>query len=478
MADIEAIKQAAERDLQRRIEGEFFDFLRIPTISHPELGSHDEVVRGAEYLRGMMEQRGIAVEIVPNDPHPFVVGRLIRDPSLPTVLHYCHFDVQPAVVDDKGTVKWASNPFQPVMLAESVLLFDGRSVQDHRIYARGSVDDKGPLMTHLWALDGYRTTNTPLPVNLIYIFEGTEEVGDKGGLEAYIRDHRDDLKPTAVTMFDSIAHETGAPFICTSLRGIVKGKVTITTGENVLHSGIHSGNVVPNPLRLAAKLYAMLDDERDFVYEGVPNVDPDVSGLRFDSDEYRATTGVRYLRSDIDLDTPYLARFWHRPTLELHAIEPEMKGTMIPPYATFDVSMRIVVGQDPQRIADGFRRQVQEIADKLQIPAECINIETRVGLPAFKQEDDAVLVTMGDALRAGYGTGDTLHYVGGGGSIPQAWAFKTYLGCPVIVTGIAEPRSNYHATQENVLVKHGLIAGIRTNIEFYERLAQQQRQAQ
>jgi hypothetical protein len=44
--------------------------------------------------------------------HPYVIGELISDPSLPTVLLYAHHDVQPP-----GYVeRWSSDPFEPVQV--------------------------------------------------------------------------------------------------------------------------------------------------------------------------------------------------------------------------------------------------------------------------------------------------------------------------------------------------------------------------
>ena len=56
----------------------------------------------------------------------------------PTVLVYGHYDVQPA----EPLELWTSPPFEP-------------TVRDGRIYARGSVDDKGQLFLHIKALEAH-----------------------------------------------------------------------------------------------------------------------------------------------------------------------------------------------------------------------------------------------------------------------------------------------------------------------------------
>ena len=51
------------------------------------------------------------VQIFPTDGHPIVYAEKIIDPSLPTVLAYGHYDVQPA---DPYEL-WDSDPFNPVV---------------------------------------------------------------------------------------------------------------------------------------------------------------------------------------------------------------------------------------------------------------------------------------------------------------------------------------------------------------------------
>ena len=60
----------------------------------------------------------------------------VLDDSLPTVLVYGHYDVQPAEPLDL----WNSPPFEP-------------EVRDGKIYARGADDDKGQLFMHVKAFE-------------------------------------------------------------------------------------------------------------------------------------------------------------------------------------------------------------------------------------------------------------------------------------------------------------------------------------
>ena len=49
-----------------------------------------------------------------------------------------------------------------------------------KLFGRGSTDDKGPVLSWLWAIETHQKTGTPFPVNLLMCFEGMEESGSEG----------------------------------------------------------------------------------------------------------------------------------------------------------------------------------------------------------------------------------------------------------------------------------------------------------
>src|SRR5690349_3109001 len=112
----------------RRAHDELFEFLRIPSVSARTEHTPD-VARAAAWLRENMERAGIPTTVHETPGHPIVLGEWRGAPAgAPTILVYGHYDVQPA----EPLELWDSPPFEPV-------------IRDGRIYARGSVDDKGQL---------------------------------------------------------------------------------------------------------------------------------------------------------------------------------------------------------------------------------------------------------------------------------------------------------------------------------------------
>ena len=153
--------QDLERYLDERRESRlesYKAFLRIPSIS--ALPQHAADCRAAaEWIAADLRAMGIEhVAVEETTGHPVVYGDWLHADGAPTVIVYCHYDVQP--VDPLDL--WDSPPFEPVVVGD-------------RMLARGSSDDKGQLHLHLRATEALLATRGRLPVNLKFVFEGDEE---------------------------------------------------------------------------------------------------------------------------------------------------------------------------------------------------------------------------------------------------------------------------------------------------------------
>ncbi|MGB3468876.1 MAG: M20/M25/M40 family metallo-hydrolase, partial [Cyclobacteriaceae bacterium] len=123
-------------DHKEKFLNELLDLLRIPSVSADPKFSQD-VKKAAEFVREKLEKAGADVaEIVETAGYPIVYGEKMVDASLPTILVYGHYDVQPA---DPYEL-WDSPPFEPV-------------IKDEKIYARGASDDKGQMYMHIKAFE-------------------------------------------------------------------------------------------------------------------------------------------------------------------------------------------------------------------------------------------------------------------------------------------------------------------------------------
>src|SRR5690606_37912591 len=168
-----------------RFREELFALLRIPSVS-ARSEHRGDMRAAAEWLHARMTEIGLDASIEETPGHPIVLGEWRgADEGAPTILIYGHYDVQPP----EPVELWTSPPFEP-------------TVRDGRIYARGSVDDKGQLYLHLKALEAHLRTTGRLPVNVIVLAEGEEEVGSPN-LLPFIEANVDRLRADAIVISDS-----------------------------------------------------------------------------------------------------------------------------------------------------------------------------------------------------------------------------------------------------------------------------------
>jgi acetylornithine deacetylase/succinyl-diaminopimelate desuccinylase-like protein len=168
-----------------RFRAELDDFLRIPSISAKS--EHDgDMKQAGEWLADRLRDAGLTAEICETPGHPIVLGEWKgAGDDAPTVLIYGHYDVQPP----EPLEEWDSPPFEP-------------TVRDGRIYARGSADDKGQLYMHVKALEAHLATSGKLPINVIVLAEGEEEVGSES-LVPFVKENKDRLACDYVVISDS-----------------------------------------------------------------------------------------------------------------------------------------------------------------------------------------------------------------------------------------------------------------------------------
>ena len=162
-----------DRHLPRFLD-DFAEIIGIPSISTDPAYS-DDVRKAAEWVRKRMEQAGLDASLRETAGHPLVIGRHDAGNDAPTLLVYAHYDVQPA----DPLEEWRSPPFELTREGENFV-------------ARGSADDKAQVILQIAAAEAALATSG-LPVNLLLVFEGEEEVGSTH-LTPYVAEHREELR--------------------------------------------------------------------------------------------------------------------------------------------------------------------------------------------------------------------------------------------------------------------------------------------
>jgi acetylornithine deacetylase/succinyl-diaminopimelate desuccinylase-like protein len=401
-----------------------------------------------------MTEAGLTSEVIDTAGHPIVLGEWRGAPGRPTVLIYGHYDVQPA----EPLELWDSPAFEP-------------TVRDGRIYARGSVDDKGQLFLHVKALQAHLAVRGALPVNVIVLAEGEEEVGSEN-LEAFVRDHAERLKCDAVVISDSAMFAPGQPSILSSLRGMAYFQIDVQGPATDLHSGSYGGAVV-NPAMALARILATFHDDAgriaipgfyDQVRAWPEAVREGMRGLPFDESHFREEVGAPALGGEGGHTV--LERLWTRPTCEVNGLLSGYTGegakTVLPAKAMAKVSCRLVPDQDPQEIERLMKAHVERVAPE-GVTVTVTHLHG--GRPWRADLEGPLFDAARRALAEAYGKEPVI--VGEGGSIPVVGDFQSILGVPVLLVGFGLPGENAHAPNEWLSVEN-FETGMRAMARLYE----------
>ncbi len=417
-----------------RFRDELFEFLRIPSVS-ARSEHQDDVKRTAEWVAEKCQAAGLTAKVHPTGGHPIVVAEWRgAGPACPTVLIYGHYDVQPV----EPLKLWTSPPFEPV-------------IRDGRIYGRGSVDDKGQLYLHIKSIESHMKTHGRLPVNVVLIAEGEEEVGSEH-LMPFVREHVKELACQAVVISDTTMIGPGLPTIGLSLRGMTYLEVNVHGPGQDLHSGSYGGAVV-NPATALGRIIASFHDDNWHVqipgfYDDVLKAEDFRSAIRelpFDEAAFLKETGASSAIGESGFST--LEHLWIRPTVEINGLLSGYTGegskTVLPSYAMAKVSCRLVPNQDPDRIAALVEKHIRNVAPK------GVRVEVEVlhgGKPWRARNEGPLYEAAAAALEKAFGKKPV--YAGEGGSIPIVPEFESVLNAPALLMGFGLPGENAHAPDE------------------------------
>lgn len=429
-------------------------FIRFETISAQSVHS-DDMRRCAEWICGQLGLAGIEATVVPTAKHPAVLGDsgpVPGKPSAPTLLVYGHYDVQPV-----GDLKlWQSPPFEP-------------AIRDGTIFARGSADDKGQLMTHLAAMRAWKETGQPLPVRVKFLFEGEEEIGSTN-LPHLIRERAAELACDYVVLSDTGKYSDDTPSMAYSTRGMVYKEIILDGPTRDLHSGQYGGTVA-NPANVLAGIVASLYDGNGRVT--ISGFYDDVRPLSKDEREALARHGMSdaQLLAATGSPAPFgepgfttTERYGARPTLDVNGLVSgytnEGAATILPSRAAAKVSMRLVGDQDPDKISVAFDQAVQKVC-----PATVrLTILNHSHCGAYLAPTDSPGMRAAiQALTDSFGKAPILTREGG--SLPILPMFKKILGADSIMLGFSSPDCNVHSPNEFFHV-HEFETGIRCVLRF------------
>jgi acetylornithine deacetylase/succinyl-diaminopimelate desuccinylase-like protein len=400
-----------------------------------------------------------SVEICKTPGYPIVYGEKIIDTSLPTILVYGHYDVQPA----DPIELWTSPPFEPVIKKTDVH-------PEGAIFARGACDDKGQMYMHVKALE-FMTSTNQLPCNVKFMIEGEEEVGSES-LSWYVKQNQEKLANDVILISDTGMIANDIPSITTGLRGLSYVEVEVTGPNRDLHSGLYGG-AVANPINILTKMIASLHDENNHIT--IPGFYDNVEELSLEerAEMAKAPFSLDNYKKALDIDEVFGEKGYTtnernsiRPTLDVNGIWGGYTGegakTVIASQAFAKISMRLVPNQDWETITELFKNHFESIAPK----SVTVKVTPHHGGQGYVTPIDTIAYQAANrAYTETFGVPAIPQR--SGGSIPIVSLFEEELKSKTILMGFGLNSDAIHSPNEHFGV-FNYLKGIETIPYFYK----------
>lgn len=431
MTDFEKIDQYLESHLDDSI-AELSRLCAQPSVAAQNLGLEET----AQMVVEMLEARGFDTEILATGGAPVVFAER-KGRSDKTLLIYNHYDVQPA----EPLELWESPPFEP-------------TIRDGKLFARGVSDDKGHLVSRLFAIDALLDADGELPCNVKIVVEGEEEVGSVH-LPEFVKNNVDKLAADAcIWEFGTVDHRE-IPIQYLGLRGICYVELSVETAKVDVHSGI-GGSILPNAAwRLVWALSTLKGpDEKIRIPGYYDSVEPPTARDRAlmavlpdVGDEYKDRFGVKSFLKGLDDGLELRMEEAFPPTCTICGLTSGYQGvgskTVLPAKASAKVDFRLAMGQTVEGVLEGLRAHLDAggFSD--------VEITFLGGGPAAKTDpDDPFVDLVTSTAEEIYGNPmEIVPMIGGSG---PNYAFQHHLNLPIVTAGVGHPGSGAHAPNENL----------------------------
>jgi acetylornithine deacetylase/succinyl-diaminopimelate desuccinylase-like protein len=435
---------------QAELTQEFSKFLSIPNVA----ADPANLKRNADLLVEMLKSRRVESRLlsIPGAP-PVIYGQITVPGAQHTIVFYAHYDGQPVTPSE-----WeGGSPFTPVIRE-----VDG----EPRIYARSAGDDKAAIFAQLTALDALRAAKIFLRANVRFVWEGEEEAGSPH-LEQILDANRDLVHGDVWLVCDGPVDQSGKQTVVFGARGDAHIEVTVYGPHHGLHSG-HYGNWAPNPAMMLAQLLARMKDENGHVpiphfYDGIAplsTVEKDALARAPVNDQMLMDS---FWLGHVEGGGKHLLELINEPSLNINGFASGQIGAhatnVIPPTATADLDLRLVVGIDwheqEQRVIDYIQSRGYFVVDSeptreilMQHSKVALVKRDQVGYNAVRTSTDLPIAQ--EVIRAVESArGSVVLLPTMGGSVPLG-AMERAAQTHTITVPIANYDDNQHAANENL----------------------------
>ncbi len=433
MIDLQQYDAYLNTNLDKSL-AELSRFCAQPSVAAQNWGLTECAALAAQMLRA----RGFLVQIFATGGAPVVYAER-PGRSDKTLLFYNHYDVQPP----EPLELWESPPFEPTL-------------RDGKLFARGVSDDKGHLVSRLFAIDSLLALDDELPCTIKFVIEGEEEISSLH-LKDFVLDNLELLKAEAcIWEFGGVDHHE-VPIQYLGLRGICYVELSVDTAKIDVHSGL-GGSIFPNAAwRLVWALSTLKGEDEHIRLPGHYDLVKSPSArdrelfaaLPDTSEEYITRYGIdhflRNLTGGVDLHITEV----FEPTCTICGLTSGYQGegskTVLPAHASAKVDFRLVPDQTPDHVLSSLRQHL----DQKGFPD--VKIKFLGGeIPARTDPDEPFVALVVEAARPIYGVPMQIVPFSGGSGPNHAFVHNLHL--PVVSAGIGYPGSQAHAPNENIRI--------------------------
>jgi len=408
-----------------------------PSISAEGLGIEEMAELAARDLRA----DGFEAKIYRTAGSPVVLANQGPE-GAPTILIYNHYDVQPT----GDPAEWTSRPFDP-------------QVREGKMFGRGVADTKSNIVSRLDAINAYKAVHGELPVRIIWVLEGEEEIGSPH-LHEFLMEHRDELKGEGcIWEFGGHTWEH-VPNLTLGLKGMLSVELVATGANRDLHSGLAAA--VPSPVwRLLWALNAIKTPDNkihipgfyDAVKVPTPGQEALVDRLPDETERDLENFGLKAFINDMKGRDLEIAHNFS-PTANILGIEAGYNGpgtkTVLPKTARAKMDIRLVPDQDPEVIFEALSRYLKDLGfDDIEVGH--ISNEGDL-LPGLSDPESPFVQLVIRALRDATGKEPVITPSSGGSGPVGSFVLPPPrgLGLQIACIGTGYPDSRAHSPNENI----------------------------
>ena len=238
---------------EKFIESELRPFLQIPSNTLNKNGIKKSKNFIISYISDFCEE----INVYSGDINPIIIAK-VNGNVKETLLIYMMYDTQPINKENE----WIKPPFG----AENGVLLPPLDSLGDCIIARGAYNSKTPLLCFLNVIKCMKKNNS-LPISLLLIFDGSEEIGSPDLLE-FLKNNKEKFTDCMDAYYPSIKQDLSENSILKlGYKGILSITIKVSTNNKEPHSAFSA--MIPNPASDLITIIHEIYSNNEFLIESL-----------------------------------------------------------------------------------------------------------------------------------------------------------------------------------------------------------------